>query len=42
MRLNKRPSTNYIQCTEETKFSGIEVYYIKNEEGKFEPVEEFN
>ena len=40
MRLNKRPSTNYIQCTEETLFSGIEVYYIKNEEGNFEPVED--
>ena len=28
MRLNKKPSVDYIQCTEDSEFSNLEVYYI--------------
>ena len=40
MRLNKRPGTNYIQCTEQSEFSAMESYYVKDEEGKFQGVED--
>ena len=42
MRLNKKPSANYIQCTEEDEFSGSEVYYILTENGAYEQVVELD
>lgn len=38
MRLNKKPSIDYIQCTEDSEFSALEVYYIKGENDEYVPV----
>jgi hypothetical protein len=35
MRLNKKPTEDYIQCTEESVFSKSEIYYIINENGEY-------
>ena len=35
MRLNKKPTANYVQCTEESEFSLKENYYIKDAEGNY-------
>lgn len=40
MRLNKKPSAGYIQCTEESVFSKMEVYYIKDENGEYVQVQD--
>lgn len=40
MRLNKRPNANYIQCTVDSEFSAMEAYYIKNNAGEYELVED--
>ena len=38
MRLNKNPNASYVQCTENSEYSLIEVYYTKNDD-KYEPVD---
>lgn len=40
MRLNKKPTEDYEQCTEESVFSKSEIYYIKNENGEYIQVQE--
>lgn len=40
MRLNKRPDENFVQCTADSEFSAIELYYIKNDMGGYELVED--
>ena len=39
MRLNKKPSTSYIQCSEDSVFSNAEIYYVLDEYGVYTQVE---
>lgn len=42
MRLNKKPTEDYEQCTEESVFSKIEIYYIKDETGEYIQVQDLS